>query len=279
MGADLAWPAGMRVLIPSLLSLLAVATPAVALIPEPLEVRQLVQMPLAVTEVIAVGVPAPRVEAVVVELNRAEVPIFDAVEIVRYVPFELALQNYVPASVNVTGLPWELSDLDMPLLLRFHLDAGLRGERLAWAVRNDLERIGFAVAADDRWQPAPLPRETHFVYYLEPGYRFETQRGYFPRVVTVDRELPGRQRWAFDARAVGPQGEPPGHRKHGPGGVDPTPGHVRHHVAGGPPGHNRGPRESAAGGRGRRGGDHPGRGNGRGNGGKQGGGNGRGGGL
>jgi len=238
-----------------------VAIPAAALLPSPVEVRTLVQMPLAVTEVVELGVPARDVERVVVRLNTARVPVVDTVEIVRYSAFPLVVQTYRPPETLLVDLPWDLGDLDMALLVDTHFDDGLRGDSLAGAVLFDLVRLGFLLD-DDGWRPAPLPIRRDFVYYVVPGYRFDTGAGLFrDRVVTIDRDfVVDRDRWYvrrdFDVAAVrdvdvigidrdrvvfrevdGRRDVPPGHAKHDADGPHPTPGHVKHHVPGGPPGH------------------------------------------
>ncbi|HEX2252168.1 MAG TPA: hypothetical protein VHQ65_02745, partial [Thermoanaerobaculia bacterium] len=238
-----------------------VALPAAALVPRA-EVRTLVEMPLAVTTVADFGVPEPEVERVVWQLNEAEVPVADAVEIVRYTPFPLVVTEYRPVEPlsfeqdvdNDWGVDWELDELDMLLLLQSHLDDGLRGELLGSAVLADLLRLGFDVGSGDTWRAAPRPVEHDFVYYLTPGYRFDTDRGLFrDRVVVVDQDdfgfrrdgdrwLPDRDlyrdreviarrddvRDRGEERAGGPPAIPPGHAKHGPDGPHPTPGHVKH---------------------------------------------------
>ena len=238
-----------------------VALPAAALLPSPVEVRTLVQMPLAVTEVVELGVPARDVERVVVRLNTAAVPVVDTVEIVRYSAFPLVVQTYRPPETLLVDLPWALGDLDMALLVDTHYDDGLRGGSLAEAILFDLVRLGFLLD-DDGWRPAPLPIQRDFVYYVVPGYRFDTGAGLFrDRVVTIDRDfVVDRDRWYvrrdFDVAAVrdvdvigidrdrvvfrevdGRRDVPPGHAKHDADGPHPTPGHVKHHVPGGPPGH------------------------------------------
>ena len=181
-----------------------------------LEIRRTVELPLAVTEVVAIGVPVSTVERVVVDLNRARVPTFHAVEVVRYSAFPLVLERHEVVGLEL-GLPFELEGLDMSILLRHHVDRGLIGPPLARAVFADLHLIGFAVteARIPRIGPSPVvgPR---FVFYLQPGFRIDTDRGVFR----------GR-----------PFLVPPGHAKHGPFGPHPTPGHVRHDRRGGPPGH------------------------------------------
>jgi len=230
-----------------------VALPAAALVPSPVEVRTLVQMPLAVTEVVELGVPARDVETVVVRLNEARVPVTDTVEIVRYSAFPLVVDTYRPPETLLVDLPWDLGDLDMALLVDSHFDDGLRGDSLAEAVLFDLVRLGFLLD-DDGWRPAPLPVERDFVYYVVPGYRFDTGAGLFQdRLVTIDRDfVVDRDRWYvrrdYDVAAVrdvdvvyldgdGRSGVPPGHAMHDADGPHPTPGHVKHHVPGGPPGH------------------------------------------
>ena len=241
-----------------------VALPAAALVPSPVEVRTLVQMPLAVTEVVELGVPARDVETVVVRLNEARVPVTDTVEIVRYSAFPLVVDTYRPPQTLLVDLPWDLGDLDMSLLVDTHFDDGLRGGSLAEAILFDLVRLGF-LRDDDGWRAAPLPVERDFVYYVVPGFRFDTDAGLFrDRLVTIDRDfVVDRDRWYarrdFDVAAVrdvkvvdldgrdpnrivlrdvdGRRDVPPGHAKHDADGPHPTPGHVKHHVPGGPPGH------------------------------------------
>lgn len=238
------------------------ALPAAAFLPAPTEVRTLVQMPLAVTEVVELGVPARDVETVVFRLNEAAVPVVETVEIIRYSAFPLVVDTYRPSETLVVDLPWDLGDLNMALLVDNHFDDGLRGDSLAGAILTDLVRLGFL--GGDSWRPAPLPIERDFVYYVVPGYRFDSGSGVFrDRVVTIDRDfVDARDRWYarrdFDLSRVsrvavrdldrdplvyrdgdGRSGVPPGHAKHDADGPHPTPGHVKHHVAGGPPGHTK----------------------------------------
>jgi hypothetical protein len=242
--------------------LAAAALPAAALVPERVEVEYTVGMPLAVTEVVEVGVPAPQVEQVVYRLNTAQVPVVDSVEIVRYTAFPVVVQRYQPAQpvyFEPQGLDveWDLDGLDMLTLLAAHLDAGLQGQLLADAVLRDVALLGFDVGVDGRLYRAPRPVRRDFLYYVEPGYRFTTDRGLFrQRVVVVadddfveyrqrrrvrfrDRDRVVLRDRIFDRdRVVRERAVPPGHAKHGPGGPQPTPGHVKHAGPGGPPGHS-----------------------------------------
>lgn len=234
------------------------ALPAAAFVPSPAEVHDVVGLPLAVTEVVELGVPKRDVERVVVHLNEARVPMRDTVEIVRYSAFPLVVDSYRPPTTAVVDLPRglkgsDLGDLDMALLVDTRFDEGLRGESLAGAILGDLVQIGFLLSADS-WVAAPRPVDRDFVYYVEPGYRFETNRGVFrDRVVTIDRSFVlDRNRWYEDRdydlvrvregdydddsdRREG--GIPPGHARHDADGPHPTPGHVKHAGPGGPPGH------------------------------------------
>lgn len=231
------------------------AAPVGALSFEPVEVRTLVQMPVAVTEVTTFDVPGSQVEAVVTRLNRAEVPVVESVEIIRYTPFDVVLDNYVPADTVAADLPWDLGELDMVLLLDTHLDAGLTGSPLADAVLSDLVRLGLFDAEPVLLPAAPLPVERDFVFFLEPGFRFDSRQGVFADrdVVVVDRDLRVRDRVA-DFETVRVRGDrfdgerffdddrrdvPPGHARHDADGPHPTPGHVKHDGPDGPPGHVR----------------------------------------
>jgi hypothetical protein len=181
----------MKRLLTTLL-LTAAALPAAALVPTAVEVDYTVGMPLAVTEVVEVGVPAPQVEQVVYRLNTAQVPVVESVEIVRYSAFPMVVDRYQPAQplyYEPQGLDveWELDELDMLTLLAAHFDDGLQGELLADAVLRDVALLGFDVGVDGRLYAAPRPVRRDFLYYVEPGYRFTTDRGLFrQRVVVVD---------------------------------------------------------------------------------------------
>ncbi len=227
----------------------AIALPATALVPSPQEVRSVAEMPLAVTEVVELGVPEPQVERVVVRLNDADVPVRDSVEIVRYSAFPLVVDTYRPPETAVVDLPWDLGKLNMALLVDSHFDDGLRGDSLAEAVLGDLVQLGFLAAADG-WRDAPRPVDRDFIYYVEPGYRFDTGRGLFAdRAVVIDREfIVDRGDWYRErdydvARVVdyddsdrsGPPAVPPGHAKHDR--PDGPPGHTMHDGPDGPPGH------------------------------------------
>jgi len=231
--------------------LATLALPAAALVPSPQEVRSVAEMPLAVTEVVELGVPEPQVETVVVRLNDARVPVRDSVEIVRYSAFPLVVDTYQPPETAVVDLPWDLGNLDMALLVGTHFDDGLRGDSLAQAVLGDLVQLGFLAAADG-WRDAPRPVDRDFVYYVEPGYRFDTGTGLFKeRAVVIDRDfIVDRGDWYRErdydvARVVdydyddsdrgGPPAVPPGHAKHD--GPDGPPGHAMHDGPDGPPGH------------------------------------------
>lgn len=228
------------------LALLAgVPTTATALAPTPVEVRAVTTLPLAVTTVSHTAIEPRRVEGVVTRLNRARVPVTDTVEIVRYTPFELVVTEVRPAAPADLSLDFDLDGLDMLWLLDRHLDNGLEGPPLASAVLSDLLALGFDVSAGgggtvDRWRPAPLPVERDFLYYVEPGYRYTTDRGLFlDRVVTVEPDWVDGRIWRdrtwYDDHDGYVAGLPPGHVKHdGPGG---PPGHAMHDGPGGPPGH------------------------------------------
>ncbi len=271
-----------RLLMTSLLAA-TLALPAAALVPSAVEVEYTVGMPLAVTEVVEVGVPARQVEQVVYRLNTARVPVVDSVEIVRYSAFPMVVDRYYeparPLYFEPVGLEtqWELDELDMLTLLAAHFDDGLEGQLLSDALFRDLLVLGFDVGVNGVWRTAPQPVRREFLYYVEPGYRFATDRGVFrDRVVVVADDdfddywvrrnvrFRDRDRDVFDLAfdrdrdrvvvrdrdrvidrdrvvvgRVESDAVPPGHRKHGPGGPHPTPGHVKHAGPDGPPGHAR----------------------------------------
>jgi hypothetical protein len=206
-------------------------------------VRAVTTLPLAVTTVSHTAVEPRRVEEVVTRLNRARVPVTDTVEIVRYTPFELVVTEVRPADPVSLDLDFDLDGLDMLWLLDRHLDSGLEGSSLASAVLSDLLVLGFDVGANDRWRPAPRPVERNFLYYVEPGYRYTTDRGLFvDRVVTVENDWVDGRIWRdrtwyddHDGYVARGTGLPPGHVKHD--GPDGPPGHAMHDGPGGPPGH------------------------------------------
>lgn len=193
------------------------------------EVQYLVEMPLAVTRVVEVGVREPQVEAIMLDLNRSQVPAYQSVELLRYAPLDLFLDDPLGLGVDL-GFDFGGDEPILLVLLGAHIDAGLVGLPLADAVFLDLERMGVPVVerrATRRAVRQPVVLRPRFVPF-EVGTRMVREGD---RLVVLDRD--GRRvRDDGDRRVVRDRDRvavPPGHAKHGPGGPHPTPGHVKHH--------------------------------------------------
>ncbi|HVR41994.1 MAG TPA: hypothetical protein VMS56_01010 [Thermoanaerobaculia bacterium] len=107
---------------------LAVAIPSTGSALESDEILSLVAMPLVVTAVAdLIEVPADDLFTLVAELNRAEVPPPQFIEVIRYVPVVL---------VDATAGP------EFATFVTTRIDQGVRGEALAIAIADRMRTLG-----------------------------------------------------------------------------------------------------------------------------------------
>jgi hypothetical protein len=139
-------------------ALLLVLVPLQARALETNELLGLVAMPLAVAAASEVtGVPVDELSRFVSTLNRAQVPPTQIVQVVRYAPAALVIEDQQPAFIEYVDT---------------QVDQGVTGTRLVTVI-------------EDRYRTYELEPDLQFVPYEEPATTYVVREDYIPDVVVT----------------------------------------------------------------------------------------------